>query len=254
MRSTNLAASAEKTPIIEVKELVKAYGGVRAIDGLSLSVALGELHCVIGPNGAGKSTFFKLVMGTESPTNGAVLFRGHDISRLKPFARARLGITIKFQNVPIYQDLTIAQNLFIPLRRHCGPKQIAAETDRLLDQVHLAGTQDQLARNLSHGQQQWLSICMSLAAKPVVLLLDEPTAGMSAEETLDTGSIVKKLNEQGVTIVVIEHDMGFIRQLDGKVSVLHLGKLFAQGSMQEIENDDAVRQIYLGSTSDQNRH
>jgi branched-chain amino acid transport system ATP-binding protein len=238
---------ADAPVIIETRDLVKAYGGVRASDGLSLQVRQGELHCVIGPNGAGKSTFFKLLMGTETPTSGAVLLKGQDISRLKPFQRARLGLTIKFQNVPIYQDLTVEQNLFIPLRRHCAPRDIPAEARRLLARVHLAGTEALVARNLSHGQQQWLSICMSLAARPEVLLLDEPAAGMSPQETADTGRIIRELNAQGVTIIVIEHDMEFVRELDCRVSVLHYGRLFAQGTMDEIEADENVRRIYLGS-------
>jgi branched-chain amino acid transport system ATP-binding protein len=239
--------STGSVPILRVQGLVKSYGGVRAMDGLSLDVREGELHSVIGPNGAGKSTLFKLVMGTEYPTAGKVLFRGSDITSLKPFHRARLGITAKFQNVPIYQELTVAQNMFIPLRRHLPPREIPERTEQMLSQIHLSGTQDQPARSLSHGQQQWLSIGMSLAAQPVVLLLDEPTAGLSSEETYDTGEIVRSLSTQGVTIVVIEHDMAFVRQLGGHVSVLHYGRLFAQGTMAQIENDDEVRAIYLGT-------
>lgn len=233
-------------PILEARALVKAYGGVRAADGINLSVTEGQLRCVIGPNGAGKSTFFKLLMGTERPTEGQILFRGHDITRLKSFERARLGITAKFQNVPIYQELTVAQNMFIPLRRHFTSTQIPNETERLLEQLNLSGTQNLPARSLSHGQQQWLAIGMSLAAKPVVLLLDEPTAGMSPEETHHTGEIVQRLNRQGVTVIVIEHDMAFVRQLGGRVTVLHYGRLFAEGSMDEIERHEDVRRIYLG--------
>jgi branched-chain amino acid transport system ATP-binding protein len=244
---TAAAPIAGNLPILRVQGLVKSYGGVRAMDDLTLDIAEGELHSVIGPNGAGKSTFFKLLMGTEHATEGKVLFRGHDITALKPFHRARLGITAKFQNVPIYQELTVAQNLFVPLRRHFQPGEIPDRTAQLLAQIHLSGMQDQPARSLSHGQQQWLAIGMSLAAQPVVLLLDEPTAGLSGEETYDTGEIVRKLNSQGVTIIVIEHDMAFIRQLGGRVSVLHYGRLFAQGTMTEIENDHQVRAIYLGT-------
>ncbi|MCW5623261.1 MAG: ABC transporter ATP-binding protein [Burkholderiales bacterium] len=234
-------------PMLEVRDVVKAYGGVRAIDGLTLAVQKGELHSVIGPNGAGKSTFFKLLMGTERPTEGTVLFGGVDITRLASFQRARLGITAKFQNVPIYQELTVGQNLFIPLRRHHKPAAIPTQTERLLSRLHLAGAADLQARSLSHGQQQWLAIGMALAAKPEVLLLDEPAAGMSPEETRDTGDIVKALHAEGATIVVIEHDMAFIRQLEGTVSVLHYGRLLAQGSMDAIERNEQVREIYLGT-------
>lgn len=236
-------------PMLAVNDVVKAYGGVRAIDGLTLAVQRGELHSVIGPNGAGKSTLFKLLMGTERPDEGSVVFGGIDITNVPSFRRARLGITAKFQNVPIYQELTVGQNLFIPLRRHHRPAEIPRETDVLLDRLHLSGTASLPARSLSHGQQQWLAIGMALAAKPEVLLLDEPAAGMSPDETRDTGEIVRALHVEGATIVVIEHDMAFIRQLEGTVSVLHYGRLLAQGSMDAIERNAQVREIYLGSAA-----
>jgi ABC-type branched-subunit amino acid transport system ATPase component len=233
--------------IIEVKDLHKDYGGVRAVNGLSLAVREDEIHCIIGPNGAGKSTFFKLLMGLERPTAGSVLYRGRDITRLPPFRRARLGLTVKFQNIRVYQDLTVFQNLFIPLRRHHRPSEIPGQVARLLDDLHLAGNEGTLVRNLSHGQQQWLSIGMSMAVDPEVLLLDEPTAGMSVEETGETANIVRSLSAQGVTVIVIEHDMEFVRSLNSATSVLHFGRLFAQGSFAEIEANEDVRRIYLGT-------
>jgi ABC-type branched-subunit amino acid transport system ATPase component len=233
--------------IVEVRDLHKDYGGVRAVNGLNLSVREDEIHCIIGPNGAGKSTFFKLLMGLERPTAGSVLYRGRDITRLPPFRRARLGLTVKFQNIRVYQDLTVFQNLFIPLRRHHRPSEISQQVARLLGHLHLAGSEGTLVRNLSHGQQQWLSIGMSMAVGPEVLLLDEPTAGMSVEETGETANIVRSLSAQGVTVIVIEHDMGFVRSLNSVTSVLHFGRLFAQGSFAEIEANEDVRRIYLGT-------
>lgn len=239
--------SAQQAPILETKNLVKVFGGVRAIDGLDFSVRPGELRCILGPNGAGKSTLFKLLMGVERPSEGQVFYRGRDVTRLGTHERARLGLTCKFQNVPIYQELTVAQNLFVPLRRHHGVHEIPGETAKLLARLHLSGTEGLMANTLSHGQQQWLSIGMSLAAQPQILLLDEPTAGMGPEETRETGEIVLELNRQGVTIVVIEHDMAIVRQLAPSVTVLHFGRLFAQGSMAQIENDPSVQDIYLGT-------
>ena len=238
---------AASDPILQTRGLVKQYGGVRAIDALDFAVAPGELRCILGPNGAGKSTLFKLLMAVEQPTEGAVFLRGRDVTGLKTFARARLGLTCKFQNVPIYQELSLAQNLFVPLRRHHPKRAIAHETARLLDRLHLSGREEDLANTLSHGQQQWLSIGMSLAAKPDILLLDEPTAGMGPDETRETGAIVTEMNRQGVTLIVIEHDMAIVRQLDATITVLHFGRLFAQGSMAEIEANDAVQDIYLGT-------
>ena len=235
------------TPIVEVRDLAKNFGGVRAVSGLDLSIYPGELHCIIGPNGAGKSTFFKLLMGIQRPSAGTVLYRGRNVTRLKPFERARLGMAIKFQAMEVYQELTVFQNLFIPLRRHHRPPQIPKQAALMLEQLHLAGTEQDMVSNLSHGQQQWLAIGMSMAVRPDLLLLDEPTAGMSPEETSETARIVKDLNADGITIVVIEHDMAFIRNLDSRTSVLHYGKLFAQGSFGEIERNEDVHRIYLGA-------
>ena len=234
-------------PILEARGVRKEYGGVRALNGLDLAMMPGELHCIIGPNGAGKSTLFKMLMGIERPTSGAILYRGRDVTRLPAYRRARMGLTIKYQNIRVFQDLTVFQNLFIPLRRHHAPQQIPSAAAQLLSRIRLQGTEEVLVRNLSHGQQQWLSIGMSLAASPEVLLLDEPTAGMSIEETTETAAIVRDFNAQGVTVIVIEHDMAFVRSLDARTSVLHFGKLFAQGSFAEIEADENVHRIYLGA-------
>ncbi len=214
--------------IVEVQDLHKDYGGVRALNGLTMTIGRNEIHCIIGPNGAGKSTLFKLLMGIERPTSGRVFYRGQDITALPPFRRARLGLTIKFQNIRVYQDLTVFQNLFIPARRHHRPADIQDQVAQLLARINLEGTEDTLVRNLSHGQQQWLSIGMSLAVDPEVLLLDEPTAGLSVEETAETANIIRNLRDRGITVVVIEHDMEFVRNLDSVTSVLHLGRLFAQ--------------------------
>ena len=233
--------------IVQVHDLHKDYGGVHAVNGLTMSVEKSDIHCIIGPNGAGKSTFFKLLMGIERPTAGTIFYQGQDITRQPPFKRARLGLTVKFQNIRVYQDLTVFQNLFIPLRRHHSPSDIPEQVARLLAHMHLDGTEDVPVRNLSHGQQQWLSIGMSLAVDPQVLLLDEPTAGMSVEETAETANIVRNLSAQGITVMVIEHDMVFVRNLNSVTSVLHLGKLFAQGSFASIEANEDVRRIYLGT-------
>lgn len=233
--------------ILEVRDVHKVFGGVRALAGLSLSITEGEIHCILGPNGAGKSTFFKMLMGTDTPTSGQILYKGRDITRVPTFGRARLGLSVKFQNIRVFADLTVFQNLFIPLRRHYSARQIPERVEALLAQISLAGTEQRLAKELSHGQQQWLAIAMSMAFDPEILLLDEPTAGLSVEETEKTAAIIRQLNAQKVTTIVIEHDMGFIRDLCARTSVLHYGKLFAQGSFDEIAADADVRRIYLGT-------
>ena len=240
------ARPSSSSSILEVRGLCRYFGGVKALDGLDFGVRKGEIHCIVGPNGAGKSTLFRLLMGIEKPTRGDILLHGENITRTPPFARARRGLSIKFQNIRVFPDLTVYQNLFIPLRRHVAHAAIPEEAAVLLSRIRLEGTEDSMVRNLPHGQQQWLSIAMALAAKPEVRLLDEPVAGMSPEEGDKTADIIRDLNSQGVTVVLIEHDMEFVRSLNARTSVFHLGRLFAQGSFHEIEENEAVHQIYLG--------
>lgn len=235
------------TTILEVRDVHKVYGGVRALNGLSMSVTAGEIHCVVGPNGAGKSTFFKTLIGVERPTSGRVFYKGSDVTRLAAFRRARLGLSVKFQNVSAFGELTALQNLFVPLRRKHAKAEIPACASAVLKRVGLAGCEDIPVRQLSHGQQQWLSIGLSVAAEPDLLLLDEPAAGLSAEETVRTAELIRDLNRSGMTVIVIEHDMGFIRSLRARTSVLHYGRLFAQGGFDEIAADPEVRRIYLGA-------
>ncbi|GLK56564.1 branched-chain amino acid transport system ATP-binding protein [Methylopila capsulata] len=234
-------------PILEVRDVHKVYGGVRALNGLSLSVAAGEIHCVVGPNGAGKSTFFKTLIGVERPTTGQVFYKGQEVTKLPAFRRARLGLSVKFQNISAFGELTALQNLFVPLRRNHRKADIPARASAVLARVGLAGVEDTPVRQLSHGQQQWLSIGLSIAAEPDLLLLDEPAAGLSSEETARTAELIRELNRSGMTVVVIEHDMGFIRSLRARTSVLHYGRLFAQGGFDEIATNEDVRRIYLGA-------
>lgn len=236
-----------ESSILEVRDVYKLYGGIHALDGLSLSITPGEVHCVLGPNGAGKSTFFKMLMGTERPTSGSIHYKGRDITRLSAFHRARLGLSVKFQNLRVFGDLTVHQNLFAPLRRKHRPHEIPARIAVLLNQIRLPGTEDRLVKDLSHGQQQWLAIAVSLASEPELLLLDEPTAGLSQDETERTAAIIRDVNARGVTVIVIEHDMAFIRSLKARTSVLHYGRLFAQGSFDQIAENEDVRRIYLGT-------
>jgi branched-chain amino acid transport system ATP-binding protein len=234
-------------PILEMRDVHKLYGGIRALNGLSLRIAAGEVHCILGPNGAGKSTFFKMLMGTERPTSGTIVYKGIDVTRYPAFRRARMGISVKFQNMRVLGDLTVFQNLFIPLCRVYKRDAIPGRVEALLVLVGLPGTGDRLVRHLSHGQQQWLAIAMSLAAKPDLLLLDEPTAGLSSEETERTVEIIREVNRGGMTVVVIEHDMAFIKSLDAHTSVLHLGRLFAEGTFDDVATNEDVRRIYLGT-------
>lgn len=232
--------------LLETRGLKKHFGGLRAIDGVELNIEQGELRCLIGPNGAGKSTLFKLVVGTYRPSEGRIFFRGEDITPLRPYQRVQRGLSIKFQIPGIFLDLPAEQNLRIALQRAHAGAELESELERLLELVDLRAHRGELAGNLSHGLQQWLEIGMALGVKPAMLFLDEPTAGMSGEETFKTGELVKRLNAAGMTIVVIEHDMAFIRQIAKRVTVLHFGKVFDEGGLDDIVRNEDVVRIYLG--------
>jgi ABC-type uncharacterized transport system ATPase subunit len=233
-------------PILETRDLNKRFGGLHVTSNVNFALDDGELHCLIGPNGAGKSTLFRLILGEHAPSSGSILYAGQDITSLKSFERIRRGMSVKFQVPGIFKALSARQNLEIALQHHLEGGSLAAEAERLLAFLNLSDAGTQLAGSLSHGQKQWLEIGMAIALKPKLLLLDEPTAGMSPDETHATGEIVKALNAAGVTILAVEHDMSFVRQVAQRVTVLHLGQIFAQGTIEEIVADDRVTEIYLG--------
>jgi ABC-type uncharacterized transport system ATPase subunit len=198
--------------ILETRGLNRHFGGLHVTADVNLALEEGEIHCLIGPNGAGKSTLFRLILGEHAPSSGSIFYAGHDITSLKPFQRIRRGMSVKFQVPGIFKALSARQNLEIALQHHLEGGSRDAEVDRLLDFLHLVGAGGQLAGNLSHGQKQWLEIGMAISLKPKLLLLDEPTAGMSPAETFATGEIVQTLNSNGVTILAVEHDMSFVRR------------------------------------------
>jgi ABC-type uncharacterized transport system ATPase subunit len=232
--------------LLELRGLNKHFGGLHVTNSVNLSLEAGEIHCLIGPNGAGKSTLFRLILGEYQPGSGDILFADENITALKSFARIHRGLSVKFQVPGVFKGLSVRQNLEIALQsRHRGDA-LAREIDRSLAFLGLETEQSQTAGNLSHGQKQWLEIGMATSLKPRLLLLDEPTAGMSPEETRLTGEMVQRLNAEGVTVLAIEHDMAFVRQVAQRVTVLHLGRVFAQGSIDQIISDEDVAAIYLG--------
>ncbi|PRH84888.1 ABC transporter ATP-binding protein [Labrys okinawensis] len=233
-------------PMLETRALNKHFGGLHVTNNVDLRLEAGEVHCLIGPNGAGKSTLFRLILGEHVPSDGQILLAGEDVTTLKPFQRIRRGMSVKFQVPGIFKALSVRQNLQIAMQHHFDPSALSAEIDRLLDFLNLGPEASQAAGNLSHGQKQWLEIGMAISLKPRLLLLDEPTAGMSPEETRATGEMVKRLNADGMTVLAVEHDMAFVRQVAHKVTVLHLGQVFAQGSIDAIVADERVAAIYLG--------
>jgi len=234
--------------LVEVKGVSKRFGGLTAVSDVDLTVNAGEVHCLIGPNGAGKSTLFKLIVGLFPPTSGSILFDSADITAERPYARVQRGMSIKMQAPSVFKELPVLQNIQIALQERCSGAERAREEERLLDLLNLTQDRDKMAGALSHGQQQWLEIGMALALRPRLLLLDEPTAGMSPEETFKTGELIKSFNAGGMTVLVVEHDMAFVRQIAQRVTVLHLGKIFARGSLEAILQDQQVAEIYLGKT------
>ncbi len=232
--------------LLQTIDLNKHFGGLHVTADVNFTVQPGEIHCLIGPNGAGKSTFFRLILGEHKPTGGEIFFDGENITKLKPFERIRRGMSVKFQVPGIFSALSVRQNLEIALQHQVKPAEIDGEVDRVLKLLKLEAVAGQLAGFLSHGLKQWLEIGMAISLKPKLLLLDEPTAGMSPEETYATGEIVKQLNANGMSVLAVEHDMNFVRQVASRVTVLHFGRVFAEGSIDEIVADERVAAIYLG--------
>lgn len=235
-----------RTPIIDLQHVSKHFGGRKAVDDVNLTIEEGELHGLIGPNGAGKTTILKMITGTYELTRGSIFFDGRDISKEKIWKRVRGGISIKMQIPGVYHDLSLRDNMRIATQRYVAAKHLDEEIDQLIEMVGIQGLGNPLVRNMPHGQQQWLEIAMALASKPRLLLLDEPAAGMGPEETQFTAEIVKRINATGMTIIFIDHDMDFVEQIAKHVTVLHQGKIFAEGTMAEIRQNEDVAEIYLG--------
>ncbi|WP_446897966.1 ABC transporter ATP-binding protein [Clostridium sp. LBM24168] len=233
--------------ILELINVSKQFGGIQAVENFNLTINKGELHCLIGPNGAGKTTIFKLITGIYSVSSGKINFRGKDITKFNAFKRSRIGLSIKMQIPGVYEELSLIDNIKIAAENYVPKDKIEDEIDRLIHLVKIDKLGNPIVKNMSHGQQQWLEIAMVLASNPELLLLDEPAAGMGPEETYFTAELVKKLNKQGITILFIDHDMDFVKTIAEKITVLHFGKKFAEGTVEEIVNNNDVKNIYLGN-------
>ena len=235
-------------PLLRTTGLSKRFGGHTAVSEVGIDIAQGEIHCLIGPNGAGKSTLFKLIVGMHEPSAGRIEFRDRDVTRERPYQRVQQGMSIKMQTPSVFRELPVRQNLHIALQHHVAGAELAREEERLLELLDLAHDHAKPAGALAHGQQQWLEIGMAIALRPALLLMDEPTAGLSPEETFKTGELIRRLNIEGMTVLAVEHDMAFVRQIAQRVTVLHFGKVFAEGSIEDIVADPRVAEIYLGKT------
>jgi len=241
--------------ILYLEDVSVSFDGFKAINKLSLDIAPGELRCIIGPNGAGKTTMMDIITGKTRPDSGTVFFGSTiDLLRHKEADIAQLGIGRKFQKPTVFEQLSVFENLELALKTHKGVKHSmffrldSAQQDRLLDvlhTIHLAGSAARRAGDLSHGQKQWLEIGMLLMQDPKLLLLDEPVAGMTDEETARTAELFLSLKGRH-SLMVVEHDMGFIRTISEIVTVLCDGAVLAQGTLDQVQADERVIEVYLG--------
>jgi urea transport system ATP-binding protein len=241
--------------VLVVRGLRRRFAGLEALDGLDLSVRRGELLAIIGPNGAGKSTLFNVVTGLLPPTAGTVELDGRDVTGTPPHRIARLGVGRKFQVPNVFDGLSVRQNLVVAGRGRDGVRGLLGrdrvDRDRIegiLQRLHLDEKAHIVASELSHGERQWLEIGAVLASDPRLLLLDEPTAGMTMRETRMTEDLLRTLSE-GHTIVVIEHNIRFVREVARRVVVMHRGRVLADGPISQIERDERVRDVYLGRSA-----
>jgi ABC-type uncharacterized transport system ATPase subunit len=231
--------------LLETVRLGKRFQGLVANADIDFSLAKGEIRSIIGPNGAGKTTFISMISGHLAPTTGRVRYKGHDITGLPVVRRARLGIARKFQTPSLFDNLTARENVELAILRARAPRGRIAE---VLDLVRLGGEDGIPAKHLSHGQRQWLEIALLLANEAELVLLDEPTAGMTAEETHATGRLIRDLaRDLHLSTIVIEHDISFIRDLAAPVTVLHLGRVLVEGPFEAVAADPLVRDVYLGN-------
>ena len=241
-------------PILKIDHINKQFGGLIAINDLSLAVEERELRCIIGPNGAGKSTLFNLISGTLRPDAGQILFKGQSINKLSPARRNRSGIGRKFQTPRVFGGLTVIDNIRVSARGGLPLWKLTREdseadilhTATILETIQLSSRQSDLAETLSHGEKQWLEIGMVLAGSPSLMLLDEPTAGMTPTETARTSQLINEIAKD-MAVIVIEHDLKFVRQIANIVTVLHHGSVLAEGHIDTISNNEDVRRAYLGS-------
>ena len=234
--------------IIRTSGLDKRFGGIVATRAVDFEVPDGELRCIIGPNGAGKSTLFALLCGIHRPDAGRIWIQEEDVTDLPSFRRVRRGLGLTFQTNRAFHALSVRQNLEAPMRSSDAARASSADERYryALSVFGLDEASEMRVSELPHHRLQWLEIAMVLAGGPEILLLDEPTAGMSPDETRETAEVLRQLNADGLTIVVVEHDIAFVREVAQRVTVLHQGAVFAEGSVAEITANNDVRRIYLG--------
>jgi branched-chain amino acid transport system ATP-binding protein len=242
-------------PFLEVRAVSRTFGNFRALNNVSVAFRAGELTAIIGPNGAGKSTFFNVISGGVPPSSGQVLFEGRDITQIAPHDFARIGIAKSFQITNVFKQLSAHENVRVALQMQVSRFQLLRprgayielmdRADALLERVGLADIRHKLAGDLAHGQQRSLEVAMALACDPKLLLMDEPTAGMSPEETRVMMGLIQQLAQER-TVILVEHKMKLVMGLCNRLIVLHHGELLVDGNPDEIRANAEVRRVYLG--------
>ena len=241
-------------PILETRSLSKHFDALVAVDAVDYSVDAGELRSIIGPNGAGKTTFFNMIAGDLLPTSGQVFFDGEDVSEVPAHERSHLGIGRTYQITNIFPKLSVLENIRIAVQSRKmtfnlwstigNHKELIERADEILERINMTEKRGELGGTLAHGEQRYLEIGIALATDPKLLLLDEPTAGMSPEETIQTGEFIKSLADP-LTIVLVEHDMEVVLGISDKITVLHNGAFLAEGTVEEVRANAEVQRVYL---------
>ena len=231
--------------MLETRSLSMHFGGVVAVNRVDFSLRENELRCLIGPNGAGKSTFFKCLTAQLRPTSGEVVIRDFNVSGSESHQVARMGVGIKTQVPNLFDGLDVEENIWLSASQSASLKRSRVITSEVIERLQLGDVRKSQLGSLAHGQRQLVELGMVLAGEPWLVILDEPTAGMTQEEVIRTAEIIREINKSA-TMIVVEHDMQFIRMIAQKVTVFHQGQILLEGDMDEVSADARVREVYLG--------